>query len=51
MAVSDQVWRILKVGDETETLHGLLIVYVDDFLPIAEGGKLNENFEHALGER
>ena len=49
--IDTQVWRILKVGDETETFHGLLAVYVDDSLPIAEGGKLQENLERALRER
>ena len=34
-----QVWRLVKVGDETVTL-GLLCAYVDDFLLMAPAGEM-----------
>ena len=50
-ASDTHVWRILKVVDDTEKLHGLRIMYVDDFVRMSEGGKMNDNLERVLSEK
>ena len=43
-----QVWMITKKGDSSNTVHGILVVYVDDFLLQSEAGPVRDGFLSAL---